>query len=294
MSKLIQLKSYLVPGTNGVSFDFHPTWHDWLMEEGLLGDDFKKLILFLVSEQSHETLLPDMHLWFSAFQDDPKSILVVLMGQDPYPKRKMVNDVMKNMATGYSFDIAHEFNSTASMRTVFDSIERQYGKGNVRINRSTANLRLWIEQGVFLLNAALTIGAKKARPMKTKPSETRVRERSYVDKWQFFIEGVIRILCRKRPFLVFIFWGNYAAELEPIITWANQYYQRSHKVLKSYHPSTLGEREGAKAIRSSLALGQQPKMNVFSEEDHFLEVNHFLEKHYPKFTPIDWSTLPKP
>jgi uracil-DNA glycosylase len=78
----------------------------------------------------------------------------------------------------------------------------------------------WSDQGVLLLNAALTVRAHEANSHAKKG-------------WQELTTAAIKALSARRRGLVFLLWGKNAQAVEPLIA------QGKHHVLKSVHPSGL-------------------------------------------------------
>lgn len=101
----------------------------------------------------------------------------------------------------------------------------------------------WSDQGVLLLNAALTVRAHEANSHARKG-------------WQDFTTAAIKALSSKRRGLVFLLWGKNAQAVEPLIAVGK------HHILKSVHPSGLSAaRVGlptSLTAANQLALGLRP------------------------------------
>ena len=90
-------------------------------------------------------IFPSINLWFDGINQTPLDrFRVVILGQDPYPNEKDACGIAFATKTG---------NATASLRNVEKEIKRTYG-AEVEMDYSLKN---WIDQGVMLLNTALTI-----------------------------------------------------------------------------------------------------------------------------------------
>ena len=85
---------------------------------------------------------------------------------------------------------------------------------------SHGDLTHWAEQGVFLLNAMLTVERNKPR------SHQKIG-------WQTFTDAVIRRLSDQREGLVFMLWGGFARQKKMLID------SSKHLVLEAAHPSPL-------------------------------------------------------
>ncbi len=100
--------------------------------------------------------LPNKDLIFKAFECDPKSVSVVIFGQDPYPNAEH--------AMGLAFSVKKNIRKLpASLRNIFAEIKSDIG-GADPIDGDLAYLS---EQGVMLLNRglALELVSKKVSPL---------------------------------------------------------------------------------------------------------------------------------
>lgn len=152
--------------------------------------------------------LPSKDLIFKAFECDPKSVSVVIFGQDPYPNAEH--------AMGLAFSVKKNIRKLpASLRNIFAEIKSDIG-GADPIDGDLAYLS---EQGVMLLNRglALELVSKKVSPL-----------------WYQFTNEVAKILGTMG--VVGIFWGNRAQELV-------EYFPANKRIL-SAHPSPLSAYKG--------------------------------------------------
>jgi len=279
-----ELTAYQVPDTDQI-FYFHPEWHTWLTERKILySASFNRMLRDLMRDNQTRPLLPEMGLWFAAFADDPRHIRVVIIGQDPYPTQEEIDGVMKNMATGYSFEVAKGFALAPSLKTIYKAIVAQKAGDQERIDFAKGDLSFWRNQGVFLFNKALTIGEK--RPTRVTEDGKRVEKmlpKSYLHKWSFFNRKVVELLSDKLQAAVFMIWGAKALNLVKYID------GEKHKILKSYHPSDQGEAAGEHQTKKASVAGKSLELDQFSKANHFNCANAFLlEKE--RGQAIDWST----
>ncbi len=107
----------------------------------------------------------------------------------------------------------------------------------------------WAEQGVFLLNASLTVRA--GEPM----SHAKIG-------WAPFTDAVIRTISDKKEHVVFLLWGKFAQEKSVLIN------QARHLILRAAHPSPLSAHAGFMGCK------------------HFSKTNEYLVKH--GIDPINW------
>ena len=146
---------------------------------------------------------------FAAFNLTPfEQAKVVILGQDPYHG--------PGQAMGLSFSVPRHLAKPASLRNVYKELLDDVGAPIA----SHGDLTSWSKQGVFLLNAMLTVEHKKAG------SHQKIG-------WQEFTDAVIGKLSEQREGLIFMLWGNFAKRKKVLID------ESKHHVLESAHPSPL-------------------------------------------------------
>ncbi len=209
-----------------------------------LKDEFEKpyfteLVKFLHAEKNAgKTIYPPGPLIFNAFNLTPiDKVKVVIIGQDPYHG--------PGQAEGLSFSVPHGIVPPPSLKNIYKEIESDLG---ITLHKD-GSLKAWADQGVFLLNAILTVRAGEAA------SHSRIG-------WAEFTDAVIRILSDCKEGLVFLLWGNFARSKKALIDTSRHY------VLEAAHPSPLAG-------------------GAFFGCRHFSKANEILEKQ--GLTQIDWS-----
>lgn len=214
-------------------------WKDILAEE-FKKDYFQGIRSFLIKEKkAGKTIYPPGNLIFNAFNSTPfDQVKVVIIGQDPYhgPRQAM----------GLCFSVPKNINPPPSLKNIFKELNRDL---NVPV-ADHGDLTSWAKQGVFLLNASLTV--EQSRP----GSHARIG-------WQNFTDTVIEKLSELKSGLVFLLWGNFAKGKRPLIN------EMKHFVLDAVHPSPLAG-------------------NRFIGNSHFSKTNELLLKQGK--TPINWYT----
>lgn len=200
---------------------------------------FAAIKQFLVQEkQAGKTIYPSGSLIFNAFNTTPlDQVKVVILGQDPYHG--------PNQAMGLSFSVPRQVAIPASLRNVYKEIHRDL----VLPIPTHGDLSKWAQQGVFLLNAMLTVEARKAG------SHKKIG-------WQKFTDAVIQSISQHREGIVFMLWGNFAKNKKSLIDLTK------HHVLESVHPSPLAG-------------------NAFQGNSHFSKANELLTAQGQ--TAIDWA-----
>lgn len=185
-----------------------PEWQELLKDE-LNSLNFTRIVSFLNSQNS--TIYPPKELIFNAFNlCKPSNLKVIIIGQDPYHNA--------GEAMGLAFSVPNNIKTPPSLKNIFKELFDDLDC-DIFTSRSS-NLTSWANQGVLLLNTALTV--EQNRPA----SHSKIG-------WQIFTAGVIRTINAKFDHCVFMLWGNHAKNLAPLID------PKHHMILKAAHPSPL-------------------------------------------------------
>ena len=95
--------------------------------------------------RENENVLPDRSNLFKAFElTKPQDVKVVIIGQDPYHT--------PGQAQGLSFSLPNDAPTQPSLKNILKELEADTG-----IKRKETDLTSWANQGVLLLNSALTV-----------------------------------------------------------------------------------------------------------------------------------------
>ena len=149
-------------------------------------DYFKQLTDFVKQEYRQGTVYPPGPYMFNAFEHCPfDKVKVVILGQDPYHE--------PGQAHGLCFSVQDGVPFPPSLINIFKEIQDDLGHPVP----TTANLIRWADQGVLLLNAALTVRAHQAGSHQNRG-------------WETFTDAVIHRLAAERSHIVYILWGSYA------------------------------------------------------------------------------------
>jgi len=160
----------------------------------------------------------------------------VILGQDPYHG--------PGQANGLCFSVADGIRMPPSLVNIFKELQDDVGCPMPQ----SGNLEGWARQGVFLLNATLTVRANQAGSHQNKG-------------WEQFTDAVIRTLSEQRQGLVFLLWGNYAKAKAELID------KDKHLVLLAAHPSPLAR-------------------GAFFGSRHFSQTNTYLQAQGK--APVQW------
>ncbi len=211
-----------------------PSWKNALAPF-FQSETFSELTKFVRKEyQTHQIFPPGKQI-FSAFWHCPlPSVKVVILGQDPYHGEGQANGLAFSVTPGIPFP--------PSLLNIFKELKTDLG---VPLP-ADGDLTRWAAQGVFLLNATLTVRANEAGSHQNQG-------------WELFTDEVIQTLSREREKLVFVLWGAFAHKKEALID------SDKHCILKAPHPSPLAAHRGfwgskhfSKANDYLISTGQTP------------------------------------
>lgn len=214
-----------------------PTWKAALQEE-FNKPYFQELAEFVRQEYQTKRIFPAPQDIFRAFELTPfDQVKVVILGQDPYHG--------PGQAHGLCFSVNPNIATPPSLVNIFKEMNADLGlpiPGH-------GNLEQWAKQGVFLLNATLTVVAHLAGSHQNKG-------------WETFTDAVIKLIADQKEHVVFILWGAYAQNKAWMID------EQKHLILTAPHPSPLSAHRGF--------FGSKP----------FSKTNAYLKEH--GIEPIQW------
>lgn len=215
------------------------SWKNRLSSE-FQKDYMNNLKAFLLKEkQENKRIYPKGSEYFAALNLTPfETVKVVILGQDPYHG--------PHQAHGLCFSVQPGVSVPPSLLNIYKELEQDLG---IPI-ASHGCLKAWAEQGIFLLNNTLTVEAGLAGSHRGKG-------------WEQFTDRIIQLLNQEKEHLVFLLWGQSAAQkVEQIDT-------KKHFILKAPHPSPFSANRGFFGCR------------------HFSKTNeHLISKG---IKPLDWS-----
>lgn len=213
--------------------------------QAAIGDAFEAPVMrdleaFLASErEAGKRVFPDDALTFAALRRTPLDrVKAVILGQDPYHR--------PGQAMGLSFSVPLGVAVPPSLRNIHKELASDVGVAAP----GHGCLTTWADQGVLLLNTALSVEEGKAG------SHARTG-------WHRFTDRIIAAVNARDVPVAFLLWGGHAqkkaALLDPV----------RHLVHHSEHPSPLSAYRGF--------FGSRP----FSKANDFLRARGVAE--------VDWS-----
>ena len=215
--------------------------NDW---DDILENEFKKtyylnLREFLKQEYSTKIIYPHMNNIFEALKlTSYKDTKVLILGQDPYHGDRQ--------AHGLAFSVQPGISVPPSLLNIYKELHNDIGC----FIPNNGYLVPWANQGVLLLNTALTVRAHEANSHKGMG-------------WEIFTDKIIELLSKREDPVIFVLWGANARKKKDIIDF------NKHYILEAPHPSPLSAMRG------------------FFGCKHFSKINEIL-KELGK-NPIDWQ-----
>lgn len=180
-----------------------------------------------LDSEGADTWSPSPDAIFRAFELTPLSkVKVVILGQDPYQR--------VGLACGLAFSV----NRGLPTNKFPPSLKNIFKEAGIQ-QPASGDLSTWAEQGVLLLNTALTVSNGKAG--------------SHMELWKPFTDAVIRALAGRG--VIFVLWGKHAADKKKLL---NKTYD---KIIEAAHPSRASANKG------------------FFGCDHFKIINSLMEVH---------------
>jgi len=185
-------------------------------------------------------IYPPFNLIFNAYRLTPFSkVKVIILGQDPYHT--------PNAAMGLAFSTSNKF-VPPSLKNIYKELHNE----GITPMKEDGDLVYWAEQGVFLINACLTVRRGIANSHKDIG-------------WDKLIKKTLELLFNRGE-LVCLCWGNFSKNLvneisEPRTT-------NNMLILQSSHPSPYSADKG------------------FFGNNHFIQTNDYLKSIDKE--PIQW------
>lgn len=217
---------------------FENSWQE-LLEDELNKVYYQNLRKFLINEYRTQTIYPEMDNIYNALHyTDYDDVKVLLLGQDPYHG--------PNQAHGFAFSVKEGVRIPPSLLNMYKELETDLG---YKIPNH-GNLKKWADEGVLLLNTALTVRQGQANSHSGKG-------------WEILTDHIIKLVNKREDPVVFILWGSNARSKKQFID------REKHMIIEAVHPSPLSAYRGF--------FGSKP----------YSRTNNFLKSVGKE--PIDWK-----
>ena len=188
---------------------------------------------------------------FNVFKMPKNHIKITLISQDPYPT--------PCDAIGYAFATRKENKLPASLKVIQKELLNEYP--DTKINEEWKTLQHWVNQGVFLLNTALTVESGNAG--------------SHLKYWVDFTKHVIRTISNDNPCIWFL-WGKFAQNCSGNIKnaiFVNSYKNIEEMPISPYENYVIANPHPAAEVYSGGKAG-------FYGCDCFKKANFILKRNF--------------
>ncbi len=217
-------------------------WYD-LLPEAVLDKTVAIADQVQQRRDAGETVYPPRPETFRALAiTQPDQVKCVILGQDPYHG--------PGQANGLAFSVAPDCKIPPSLRNIYKELAADTGCAIPK----NGDLTGWAEQGVLLLNAALSVEEKKPG------SHAGLG-------WQELTAAVLHVLMELPQPIVFLLWGRFAADAAKAA--GKGCAMEKKLLLTAAHPSPLSASHGF--------FGCRP----FSQANAFLTENGV--------SPVQWA-----
>ena len=230
----------------------HSSWEE-IFNNYTKIDELNNMIKKIDEQRLTKTIYPPKEQVFRVFDLALEDIKVVILGQDPYHN--------PDQACGLSFSVNDGVPLPKSLINIYKELHDDLGIKPAK----TGNLESWFKQGVFLLNAVLTV--EKNSPA----SHSKMG-------WENFTDYIIENISEKNENVVFVLWGTYARSKNKLID------SSKHKIIESAHPSPLSAYRGFfgskvfSQINSYLAENDRETINFELKMKTNEQISFFLKK----------------
>jgi len=162
--------------------------------------------------QNGDVIYPKLSEIYKAFElVDMNNIKVIILGLDPYHE--------PNQAMGLSFSVNKGIKIPSSLQNIFKELKAD---GFTIQDGGCGDLTKWSNEGVLLLNTALTVKKGMAN--------------SYGKLWHQFTNNLLNYINHNCQDVICILWGKQAESFKTLLT--------NQKILTSAHPSGLSAHKG--------------------------------------------------
>ena len=208
-------------------------------DEFFLRDSTMKMVKTISDalEKEARPIYPELqNVWRAMLLTPLKDLRCVILGQDPYHSLYgETSSTDRIPACGVAFHVKPDHNVNPSMANILKELEFE----GFAVDKTRGDLSSWTQQGVLLLNTALTVAAGEAE--------------SHLGLWRDFISAFLEWVGERVPGLL---WGSKAIS----------YKSNFAETVCTKHPSPLAAASGG---------GQYP---AFFKSLCFKKVNELLKK----------------
>ncbi len=194
-----------------IKYNIHQSWYELFISNHV---KLSQILKQIDKARSIQTIYPPENLVFRVFEADITDIQIVLLGQDPY--------IRKDQAMGLSFSVPQNIMTPPSLVNIFKELKLEFPERNY--NFTHGDLTKWSNNGIFLLNSALTV--------------IEGRSNSQQSMWSWFTDKVIEYINTKRSNVIFLLLGRNATDKHIYVN------QTKNKIVCGVHPSPMSAHTG--------------------------------------------------
>jgi len=206
-----------------------------VLKSFIFSSDFDNILLQLIKlSKDGKRFTPKLSQLFKAFEECPYDELkVIIIGQDPYP--------MLGVADGIAFSCGNTMEQRPELKFILDEVNRTVYDG---VGQShNPDLTRWSNQGILLLNAALTTTIGKTG--------------QHYPIWKPFLAYLFDYLTFAHTGIIFIYMGKQAHQWSDTVNTMNYKFFVNHPAIAAYN-----------------------KDQSWDSENVFVDVNKILRKNY--------------
>jgi uracil-DNA glycosylase len=164
--------------------------------------------------QEDKRFTPPLKQVFRAFEECPYDKLqVIIIGQDPYPTL--------GVADGISFSCSNTNKLQPSLKFILQEVDRTVYNGHLVSDE--LDLARWSNQGILMLNTALTVEVGKIG--------------SHYDIWKPFTAYLLDWLNNYNPGLIYVYMGKKAEDWSDLTTNTQYKFFVKHPASAAYNGS---------------------------------------------------------
>jgi uracil-DNA glycosylase len=197
-----------------------PSGWDRVLKSFINSSDFENIIKELAKQsRDGKRFTPSLKYIFRAFEECPYNELkVVMVGQDPYPHF--------GVADGIAFSCSLTEQEQPSFKYLLDAIDRTVHDNQGIVDRNP-DLKRWSNQGILMLNTALTTNVGK------------VGQHYLI--WRPFIAYLFDWLTWHNNGLIYLYLGNEAKKWSDAVNDNNYKFYTSHPASAAYNGNSIWE-----------------------------------------------------
>lgn len=191
--------------------------------------------------ESGAVIFPPQDCIFRALNTtSPEKVKVCIVGQDPYHEQGQAN--------GLAFSVNPGVQIPPSLRNIFKELSSDLGCPTP----TSGDLTPWAQEGVLLLNTALTVREGEAN--------------SHADwGWQRFTSAVFHACAQLPQPIVFILWGSSAMNCVADIPFPNMWEQKK-ACIRSSHPSPFSANRASSQAPAFIGSKPFSKANILLDQ----------------------------